>query len=56
MQNVCLVTTLQGNINFDFTSALHGYHVYKDVWKAFIGEKIFTKRVHRNDDSMPVRV
>jgi len=56
MQNVCLVTTLQRNINFAFTSALHGYHVYNDVGKAMIGEKIFTKPVHRNEDSVPVRV
>ena len=52
MKNVRLVTTLQGNINFAFTSALHGYHVYKDVhvWKALIGE---AKQVLRNEDSMP---
>ena len=45
MQNVCLVTTQsfnQGSLDmetFALASAVHGYHVYQDVWKPSIGEK-----------------
>ena len=33
---------------FAFTLAVHGYHVYKDVWKPSIGEKIVAKREFNN--------
>ena len=45
MQNVSLVTTQsfnEGSLDmetFAFASAVHGYHVYQDVWKPSIGEK-----------------
>ena len=29
---------------FAFASAVRGYHVYKDVWKPSIGEKLVAKR------------
>ena len=33
---------------FTFVSAVHGYHVYKDVWKPSIGEKLVAKREFNN--------
>ena len=33
---------------FAFASAVHGYHVYKDVWKPSIGEKLVAKREFNN--------
>ena len=29
---------------FVFASAVRGYHVYRDVWKPSIGEKLVAKR------------
>ena len=26
------------------SSAVRGYHVYKDIWKPSIGEKLYTKK------------
>ena len=31
-----------------FTSALRGYHVYQDLWKPSIGEKLVAKREFNN--------
>ena len=33
---------------FAFASAVRGYHVYKDVWKPSIGEKLVAKREFNN--------
>ena len=33
---------------FAFTSAVRGYHVYKDIWKPSIGEKLVAKREFNN--------
>ena len=33
---------------FAFASAARGYHVYKDVWKPSIGEKLVAKREFNN--------
>ena len=33
---------------FAFALAVHGYHVYKDVWKPSIGEKLVAKREFNN--------
>ena len=33
---------------FSFASAVRGYHVYRDVWKPSIGEKLVAKRVFNN--------
>jgi len=33
---------------FAFASAVHGYHVYQDVWKPSLGEKLVAKREFEN--------
>ena len=33
---------------FSFASAVDGYHVYRDVWKPSIGEKLVAKREFNN--------
>ena len=33
---------------FAFASAVHRYHVYQDVWKSSIGEKLVAKREFDN--------
>ena len=33
---------------YAFASAVHGYHVYKDVWKPSIGEKLVAKQEFNN--------
>ena len=33
---------------FTFASAVCGYHVYKDLWKPSIGEKLVAKREFNN--------
>ena len=33
---------------FSFASAVHGYHVYRDVWKPSIGEKLVAKQEFNN--------
>jgi len=42
MENNSLVTTQHENVRF--ASAVHGYHVYQDVWNPSIGEKLVAKR------------
>ena len=41
MQNDSSVTTQHEK--FAFASAVRGYHVYQDVWKTSIGEKLVAK-------------
>ena len=33
---------------FAFASAVRGYHVYEDVWKPSIGEKLVAERAFNN--------
>ena len=33
---------------FAFTTAVHGYRVYQDLWKPSIGEKLVAKREFNN--------
>ena len=33
---------------FAFASAVRGYHVYQDLWKPSIGEKLVAKREFNN--------
>ena len=42
MENNSLVTSQHENVRF--ASAVHGYHVYQDVWKPLIGEKLVAKQ------------
>ena len=46
MENNSLVTTQHENVHFAL--AVHGYHVYQDVWKPSIGEKLVAKREFDN--------
>jgi len=46
MENNSLVTTQHENIRF--ASAVRGYHVYQDVWKLSIGEKLVAKQEFDN--------
>ena len=54
MQKVCMVTTQpfnEGSLDmetFAFASAVHGYHVYQDIWKPSIGEKLVAKQKFNN--------
>ena len=57
IQNVCLVTAQsfkggesgrQNVETFAFLSAVHGYHVYQDVFTPAIGEKLVAKREYDN--------
>jgi len=42
-------TIYRGNMEmFAFASAVRGYHVYQDVWKPSIGEKLVAKREFNN--------
>ena len=42
---------------FAFASAVHGYHVYRDVWKPSIGENLVAKREFNNSmDKRAVKV
>lgn len=34
--------------NFSFDSVVHGYHVYRDVWKTSTGEKLHAEREFDN--------
>jgi len=46
MENNSLVTMQHENARF--ASAVHGYHVYQDVCKPSIGEKLVAKREFDN--------
>jgi len=46
MENNSLVTSQHENVRF--ASAVHGYHVYQDVWKPLIGEKLVAKQEFDN--------
>ena len=42
---------------FGFESAVHGYHVYRDVWEPRIGEKLIAKQEFDNPmDKFAVKV
>ena len=41
---------------FAFASAVRGYHVYQDVWKPSIGEKLVAKREFDNPMDKHVKV
>ena len=41
---------------FAFASAVRGYHVYEDVWKPSIGEKLVAKRAFNPMDKHTVKV
>ena len=49
---VILIDILPPSVNsmetFSFASAVRGYHVYRDVWKPSIGEKLVAKREFHN--------
>ena len=51
---ICLVTTQVFNggsldmERFPFASAVHGFHVYQDIWKPLIRGKLFAKREFNN--------
>ena len=34
-----MVTSGEALITFDATCVIHGYHLYKDIWMAVIGEQ-----------------
>ena len=43
--------------DFDFPSAVRGYHIYQDVWKPSMGESLVVEREHNNPmDKFTVKV
>ena len=41
---------------FAFASAVHGYHVFQDLFKPSIGEKLVAKQEFSNMDKHAVKV
>ena len=33
---------------FEFVSAIHSYHIYKDIWEPSVGEKLIAHREFGN--------